>query len=376
MVYEMASIEPFWDKTADGMLSWFKAINGLGRQSRAAPVMKILFDHPDPFLLAHGGFQRQIEQTKEGLEAIGVEVEYLRWWDDSQKADLLHYFGRPPATYIQFAHQKRMRVVMEELLTGLGSRSTSQRLFQKGLIRLAQTLMPSGFTAKLSWDAYRLADACVANTTWEGSLMSDMFGAPPDRVHCVPNGVEKVFLEPITPPAERGKWLVSTATITERKRVLELAQAAVAAQTPLWVLGRPYAEDDPYAVRFLAFTRQKPTLIRYEGSVADRGELASIYRQARGFVLLSTMETLSLSSFEAAACGCPLLLSQLPWAWSAFEKEAHYCPITSSTSTTAQHLKQFYENAPRLSPPTRPKPWADIARQFMAIYETVLRKSW
>ena len=46
--------------------------------------MKVLFDHPNPFLLAHGGFQTQIVQTKVALERIGVEVDWLRWWDDEQ----------------------------------------------------------------------------------------------------------------------------------------------------------------------------------------------------------------------------------------------------------------------------------------------------
>ena len=33
--------------------------------------MKVLFDHPNPFMLAHGGFQNQIEQTKKAPERIG-----------------------------------------------------------------------------------------------------------------------------------------------------------------------------------------------------------------------------------------------------------------------------------------------------------------
>ncbi len=60
--------------------------------------------------------------------------------------------------------------------------------------------------------------------------MVDVFGALPEKTHVVPNGVEDVFLN--SQPAQRGPWLVCTATITERKRVLELAQAAVRAETP------------------------------------------------------------------------------------------------------------------------------------------------
>src|SRR6185503_2412225 len=107
--------------------------------------------------------------------------------------------------------------------------------------------------------------------------------------------------------AERGRWLVCTAIITERKRVLELAQAALHAQTPIWIIGKPYSETDPYFQEFLALAKTHPEVIRYEGAISDRQRLAQIYREARGFVLLSKWESLSLSALEAAACGCPVL---------------------------------------------------------------------
>lgn len=42
--------------------------------------MKVLFYHLTPFAFAHGGLQIQILQTRKALEALGVEVEFLRWW--------------------------------------------------------------------------------------------------------------------------------------------------------------------------------------------------------------------------------------------------------------------------------------------------------
>src|ERR1019366_3397161 len=135
-----------------------------------------------------------------------------------------------------------------------------------------------------------------------GFLLKDLYGPPPGKIHVVPNGVEDVFLT--SQPAQRGPWLVCTATITERKRVLELAEAAVRARTPLWIIGRAYADTDPYAQEFFALAKQQPQMLRYEGAVADRARLARIYREARGFVLLSAMETRSLSAEEAAACEC------------------------------------------------------------------------
>ena len=334
--------------------------------------MKVLFDYHMPFALAHGGLHRQIVRMKAALESAGVETDFLRWWDAGQHADVIHFVGRPATDYIGFAHGRGCKVIVEELLTATGSRSRGRLALQKFSTTALRTILPGAFAARMAWDAYRLADACVANTEWEAYLMSYLFGAPPERVHVVPNGVEEVFLN--SPKAVRGPWLVCTATLTERKRVSELAEAAVRAQTPLWVIGKAYADTDPYAQKFFALARRHPQILRYEGAVSDRTQLSRIYREARGFVLLSTMETRSLAAEEAAACECPLLLSDLPWARSVFGGHASYCPI-APPGRMAESLKQFYADAPSLPPPPKPATWPEVGRQLKAIYERVLEQA-
>jgi glycosyltransferase involved in cell wall biosynthesis len=331
--------------------------------------MKVLFDHSQPFALAHGGFQTQIEQTKVALEKIGIEVEHLRWWDDSQRGDIIHYFGRPTAEYIRLAHGKGMKVVLADLLSELGSRSFALRKLQKGLMTAAETVLPPAFTARLAWKSFREADACVA-AAWEAQLMKEMFGAPADRLHVVPNGVEMEFLE--SKPSTRGPWLVCTATITGRKRVVELAEAAIRAQTPVWIVGKPYSESDGYAARFQKIAERNAALVRYEGPVKDRSALARIYREARGFVLLSTMESLSMSALEAAACECPLLLSDLPWAQMTFGAHASYCPVPASADRTGSVLRRFYDESPKLPIPPKPLTWVEVAGVLKSVYEGVL----
>jgi glycosyltransferase involved in cell wall biosynthesis len=335
-------------------------------------MVKVLFNHHVPFGFSHGGVQIQIEQTKSALEKIGVEVEFLRWWDEKQTGDLLQHFGRLPAYIVRAAQQKGLKVVLAELLTEAGSRSTLRLKVEKSVRRIGQRIFPRNLLTTLSWESYRLADACVALTPWEASLMQQLFDAPLNRIHVVPNGVENAFLE--SKPAQRGQWLVITATITERKRVVELAEAAVIAETPLWIIGKPYSDSSSYARRFLALTKQHPQLLLYEGPIGDRAKLAQIYREARGFVLLSVMESLSLSALEAAACGCPLLLSDLPWARSSFDTQASYCPITAPRQT-ADVLKGFYQAALNKPPPSRPLSWLEVAEQLKKIYEDLLKTS-
>ena len=335
--------------------------------------MKVLIDHDCPFFLAHGGLQIQIEQTRHALESAGLDVDYVQWWNAGQTGDVIHYFGRPQRYYVEFAHQKDQKVVLAELLTGLGARPAWARWLQQMVTIFSQYVVPRAMLSRMAWDTYQAVDAIVMGTAWEAHLATQVFSAPPARVHVVPNGVEPEFLH--SQPVTRGPWLVCTATITERKRIVELATAAVHAQTPVWIIGKPYAEGDPYALRFFALAQQHPEFIRYEGALSDRRKLAQAYREARGFVLLSTKETLSLSSFEAAACECPLLLSDLPWAHSAFQQDAWYCPVTRTIDQTARVLRRFYDQAPRLKAPKKPQSWPEIGEQFKRVYEGLFRTS-
>jgi glycosyltransferase involved in cell wall biosynthesis len=184
--------------------------------------------------------------------------------------------------------------------------------------------------------------------------------------------VEEIFLQ--SRPAARGPWLVCTGTITERKRMVELAEAAIRAQTPLWVIGKAYHDSDPYAKRFFQLAKAQPKLIRFEGAIEDRARMAAVYREARGFVLLSAMESLSLSALESAACECPLLLSDLPWARTVFGESVSYCPVADA-AVTAAALRKFYDAAPALKPPAKPLTWLDVARQLRAVYESLPKTS-
>jgi glycosyltransferase involved in cell wall biosynthesis len=337
--------------------------------------MKVLFDHPWPFALAHGGLQIQIEQTKAALGRRGVEVEYLRWWDDQQKGQIIHYFGRPGGAYIDFAQGKGIKVIAAELLTGLGSRSNKARFMQKALMRATQKVLPPTLWNRMAWDSYQKADACVALTAWEGSLMQSMFGAQAAKVHVIPNGVEEIFFksstdETIKPEAH---YLVCTASIHPRKRVLELAQAAALAKVPLWIIGKPYSESERYYLRFLELQKENASMIRYEGAISDRARLAKIYHQARGFVLLSAMESLSLYALEAAASKCPLLLSDLPWARTVFRADATYANGSVPPEILAPVLRKFFDEAPSLKTSFQPLNWDEVAERLEALYVQLLK---
>lgn len=332
--------------------------------------MQVLLYHCLPFSLAHGGQQIQIERTLESLRQAGVQTEFLDWHRTDQRADILHFFGRISWQLLEHARQKEMQVVVSDLLGAQGARSASRRLLERAGRRMME-VFSRGNPTRLSWGTYREVDACIALTTWEAVLLRDLFCVSADRTHVVPNGVDPEFL--VRQPAERGKWLLCVATITPVKRVLELAHAAVHAHTPLRFAGRAYSDSDPYFKAFLQFVRLHPELLRYDGAIAERAVLAQGYRQARGFVLLSRWESLSLAALEAAACECPLLLNDLPWARATFHDKAAYCPPEASTAAMAAHLRAFYDHAAEQPLPPPPLSWSEVGLQLAALYQHLAR---
>jgi len=336
--------------------------------------MKILIDHQLPFALAHGGLQIQIEQTKAALEKIGTAVEYLRFWDSEQQGDVLHVFGRFSKAYIELAHRKGRAVVMSDLLSETGSRSQRALLAQKGLIYAARMLLPGSFLSRMGWDAFKAADAVIALTAWEARLMVDLFDADRSKIHVLPNGVEDCFFFE-SPPEVREDWLLCTGTITPRKRIVELAKAAVAGKVKVRIVGKPYSERDPYYQEFLRIWGTNREFIDFSGPIRDRTELARAYSRARGFVLFSLFESLSLSALEAAAAGCRLLLTDLPWARTTFGEHAVYCSPRATVAEGGRILKNFSEDIAAQPTPQKPLRWVQVADRLMMIYEAALRRS-
>jgi glycosyltransferase involved in cell wall biosynthesis len=333
--------------------------------------MKILIDHHESFMLAHGGLQIQIERTAEALRSHGLDVEWSRWWDEGQKGDIIHFFGRPNPGQVAFAQAKGICYVMQELLTSQGSRSEMHLRLQGLANMFLRKVLPANYRLPLRWDSYHMADAIIAITPWEAWIMRTLFQAPEERLHVVPNGVDEIFFRAIDDTTTRGDYLVCVATITERKRVVELVEAANLAKTPLKVIGKPYAIDDPYYRRFLEAVQLSAGLVEYLGAIEDRVALSKIYREARGFVLPSAMETQSLAALEAAASGCPLLLSDLPWARQTFGETATYVPICFGAHFKVL-LQKFYNQAALLPAPKLPATWSEVAGRQLNIYKVVL----
>ncbi len=331
--------------------------------------MKILFDHTQPFSLVHGGYQTQIEMTMRGVERAGAEVDRVRWWDDRQTGDLIHLFAPADLGYLTYARQKNLPVVLTTLLGGDLQQSAAKLRRKRWKMELFSRLPGfGGINGLLPWQAFHLCTINHVSLAAEQRILLEIYGVPSEKVALVPYGMSDTFLQ--APPSERaGDFLISTGTITPRKRSVEMARLALAAQAPILFVGKPYHESDPYWLEFRSLIDDR--FVRYLPHVAGEAAMIELYRSARGFTLGSVSENWCLSAHEAAACGLPCLLRPQPWSLERFGTEARF--LTDHPAKDAAILRKFYAAAPTLPPP-RVKQWSwwEVGEQLVEVYRRTL----
>jgi glycosyltransferase involved in cell wall biosynthesis len=331
--------------------------------------MKVLFDHTWPFALAHGGFQIQIEQTKAALERRGIEVDHVHWWDDRQTCDIIHHFGIPPLSYLNAAREKDLPVVVTHLFTSTCNRTPFQLRVQGAITRSLLALPGWGMIKnQLNWQSFRSADRMIVGLQAERRVLQTVFGVSSDRIATVPLGLDRAFLE-AGKPSRSAAHLITSGTITDRKRSVELALMAREAQVPVLFVGKPYSLNDPYWKKFAALIDNRFVLHREH--VSDRPEMIGLLKSSRGFVIFSQHENWCLSAHEAAACGLPLLVQDQPWSRECFGTHASYLDTAGSAQNPAR-LRSFYEKCPDLPVPAiRFYSWDEVAEQLEACYRSL-----
>lgn len=331
--------------------------------------MKVLFNCHVPFMLAHGGAQVQVEQTKAALEQIGVETGFLEWWNEGQRGDILHHVGAMPIPLIRLAQAKGWKVVITILLTQQCNRPKRELLWRGVVIRMLM-LAPQRFRARLPWSAFRMCDRVIVGLEAERQVLERVYGTSRDSIAVVPLGLSDAFLG-AGPGGRTEDHLICHGRIAPTKSCLELARLAVEARVPVLFVGKPQGADSVYWEQFRRLVDNK--FVKHLSHVENLAGMISRLQQARGFVLMSRFENWSLSAHEAAACGLPLLLPDQRWAHERFGSQASYLPGRGGPAAVAA-LRRFYEQCPALPPPgVRLYSWKEVAVALRDIYAQLLR---
>lgn len=325
--------------------------------------MKVLFQSRSTLFSVPGGDTVQLLKTAESLRKLGVVVDISTELEPSLDGyDLVHLFNlmRPQEVYVQAANAKRQgkRVALSTIyglyteyerkarpgLAGFVSRRLSPwqverlkvmaRIVTNGEIGGGSLLVATLGFQRLCSRVTELADVFLPNSSTEMTRVhADFAPSRPKPFVVVPNAVDEEVFDPIrvTVPASLKRFegcVVSVARIEGRKCQLELVRAAKSLGVDLVLIGKPAPNHLGY---FDAIKREATERVHFVGQV-DHNALAQYYAVAKVHALVSWMETPGLSSLEAGAMGCNLVITEKGDTRDYFGDEAHYCDPESEDS--------------------------------------------
>jgi glycosyltransferase involved in cell wall biosynthesis len=273
---------------------------------------------------------------------------------------------------LRLAHAHGWKVVITMLFTALCNRSEKELIARQLIVRpLLAAPLPRALKDLLPWRGFRMCDRMIVGIEAERMVVERVYGIKKERISLVPLGLAESYLK--AGPATRSEnHLVCSGTISPAKNCIELAKLALAAQTPLLFVGKPFDFKSDYWREFSALIDGK--IIKHQQHVGGQAELIALLQAARGYVLMSTYENWSLAAHEAAACSLPLLLPDKRWSRERFGNKVQFWP-DGGFETQAKALRSFYDRCPTLGPPQiHLHSWAETAETLKAVYEEVLRR--
>ena len=337
--------------------------------------MRILFQSRKTLFTVPGGDTVQLLKTKEYLEKLGVIVDISTDLEpDLSGYDLVHLFNliRPQEVYLQARNAKRQGKPVA-LSTIYVDYTEYERNARGGLGGwLARQLSP--FT--MEWIKV-VARAVVNGEVNKGAIYTMTHGylntckkivemtavflpnsaSEMGRVHAdfevsrekpfvvVPNAVDTFVFDPdsVTLDEKVRRYegcVLSAARIEGRKCQLELVRAMRDLPYQLVLIGKPAPNHVSY---FDAIKREAGENVHFLGQVPHE-QLAQYYKAAKVHVLVSWFETTGLSSLEAGAMGCNLVITDKGDTREYFGGDAFYCEPDSVESIRNAIVRAY--NAP------------------------------
>ncbi len=334
--------------------------------------MKIAFITRSTLHKVPGGDTEQVLQTARFLRQFGIEVDLRLATEniDYSKYDLLHVFNiTRPADLLYHIRKSKKPVVVSTILVDYTEFDKKHR---KGLPGFVLNLFPKNSNEYIKTIGRWLLNKDSLQTKsylWKGQQSSireilqkaiwllpnseaeyieveRLYGIKKNYT-VVPNGVDNSLYSP-SPGIEKDKQLVlCAARIEGRKNQLNLIKALNNTNYTVLLTGLPapnqtkyYAECKKIASPNIIFCGRVPieTLISY-------------YQKAKVHVLPSWHETCGLSSLEAAAMGCNIVVTDRGFTHEYFGNDAFYCdpedPVSifdavqrATTKASSQSLQQ------------------------------------
>jgi glycosyltransferase involved in cell wall biosynthesis len=317
--------------------------------------MKVLFQSRTNLFQAPGGDCVQMLKTKEYLEKIGVSVDIsLEFEPDLSSYDLVHLFNlmEPQDIYFQMLHAKKHhKPVVLSTIYGLYTefeRKARGGLFQK----VARFLSPyqieyikrmvkhyhekrfhPGAKKLASMGFYRMMHQIVSetavflpNSDSEMQRVAKEFKISHPKYVAIPNAIDAQLFQNQkennnNPYLKYQNCILCAARLEGRKSTLQLVRAVKDTHYTLVLVGKPSDNQREYVQQIY---REAGDNVVFLGAIPHE-DLRNLYEVAKVHVLASWMETPGLSSLEAAAMECNIVVTKKGDTYDYFEDFAYYC---------------------------------------------------
>ncbi|HVY75125.1 MAG TPA: glycosyltransferase family 4 protein [Puia sp.] len=316
--------------------------------------MKIAFISRSTLYSDKGGDTIQILQTAKGLKELGLTVDIFLSNQNIDYAayDLLHFFNiiRPDDILPHIRLAKTPFVISTifvdyaeyERQARQGRSSYVFRFLPDHTIEYLKALarfILNGEKIKSSYYLFRGHRRSIQKVAEKASLLLPNSENEYKRLvkaysihtpyRVIPNGIDPILFNPQPTTISRNDRLILCVARNEgRKNQLNLIRALNNTRYDLILIGARSTNQMGY---YEQCKREAGPNIRFIDFL-DQQDLLSYYRQAKVHVLPSWFETTGLSSLEAAAMGCNIVITEKGDAKEYFGDYAWYCDPGSPDS--------------------------------------------
>lgn len=358
--------------------------------------MKIAFITRATLYKEHGGDTVQVLETAEHLRELGIQVSIFLSHEkiNYEDFDLLHFFNltRPanilyhikktskpfvisPILVDYSEYDKKFRKGFSGWVLGLFSSAEYIKTVSRWLL-LKDRLPAKSYLWKGQKKAvqYILEKAAmiVPNSMAEYQALKELYTLKKPYA-VVPNGInEKIFNANDTHSKEE-TLVICAARIEGIKNQLNLIKAVNNTHFKLLLIGKAGGNQHSYYRECKKTAAQN---IVFTGRLSQK-ELSSYYLRAKVHVLPSWFETCGLSSLEAAAMGCNIVITGKGYTREYFGDNAFYCDPESPESIynsilSASKSKASLQLKERIM---KEFTWTEAAKKTLEAYQTILSPS-
>jgi len=315
--------------------------------------MKVAFITRSSLFTAKGGDTIQMQETARYLRNMNVDVQ-IRLTNEKinyEQYDLLHFFNLTrPADILPHISKTKVPFVVTPLLidysefdqhyrNGISGKifqylSSAQIEYFKSIARWIKgqekiksfSYLMKGHDKSIKYILLK-AKMVLPNSEMEYQNLSRLYSLSPS-FSIIPNGID-TNLFPFAVNKEKDPNLIlSVARIEGLKNQLNLIKALNDSSFQLFIIGNAAVNQTGY---FKKCKRIASANIHFVDHLPQQ-ELVAYYQKAKVHVLPSWFETCGLSTLEAAAMGCNVVITDRGYASEYCNGYAFYCDPSSPVS--------------------------------------------